>query len=398
MRVLEAVVVVCVSIVAGAACESTAARDAGPLQGDGEAPDAREIPANDTGSGTDSDSGSAPGPDAGPDVDRDAGPASIDSGSRVATPVYFTFVSHNERTLTRFDYVRATRAGYEAFRGNLLRLVDLLARHGAPLSYQTDYVVLDGVARYEAAVLAADPTPTGGRALFDYLTAERGLSLEAHAHECITGVGGGCGDMPYNYADVVAQIRAVTGITPPPIIGGTSGIERPLDDWTACIRGNVFPETWCPEVLTRYVHRPGHCRDGCDDHLSGAWQPSALTPEGFGVHDPDGTLVCLGSAYSFSTALGGGGDGDTQPVESVRELLGMIDSGEISPGRLVTSSLMISEDRIDDSYLAALEGIVVELEELARGGRVVFATHPQIVAAWRAGGAVPSIIAHGNRL
>ena len=172
-----------------------------------------------------------------------------------------------------------------------------------------------------------------------------------------------------------------------------------MSDWIGCIRGNVLPETWCPEVLTRYVHTPGHCRDRCDDFLSGAWRPSALTPEGFGVHAPEGALVTLGNGYSFSRDLGDGRVhvDATQPVESVRELLGMIDSGAIAPGSIVTSSLMLSEDEISDAYLATLEGMIVELEALAVGGRVVFATHPQIVDAWRAAGSVPSIIEHGNR-
>ena len=331
--------------------------------------------------------------DAGTNSSADAQPDA--PAAAVASPVYFTVVIHNERTLTRFDRFRSSIQGYETYRAALLRIADLLVKYKVKLSYQSDYLLMDAVEKHEATVLAKDGSKTNGKKLYNYLVEDLGFSLEAHAHECILNTGNPslCSDKQYNYADVVARIREVTGISPPAIIGGTSSSERPLSEWTSCIQGNVYKEKWCPEALTVFAGADGGHAVGSDDLHSGVWRPTSLTSTEFLVDNPSGKLAYIGSGYLFS-ALFGARNVVTEPVTGIQKLVSMVDAAAIAKGKIVTSSIVITVDKfIDEDYYDELDTLLGQLKPLLDSGKVVAATYPEVLANWRASyGSVPNIV------
>ncbi len=282
-------------------------------------------------------------------------------------------------------------------RTNVLRMAGLIAKYNARLSYQTDYVVLDGIEAYEAALLAQNPAATNNKPLFRYLTEDLNVSLEPHAHECIPGRGNQslCKDKAYNYADVVARIRQVTGLTPAAIMGGTSAKERSLEELTTCIAGNVFTtESWCPEALTVFAGDDGGHETGGDDLHSGVWRPKSLSPTtDFATDNPLGKVSYIGSGYLFSTVLGSK-KVEKEPIDGVRTLLSLVDSKTIESGKILTTTVMIPEDTmLDNDLYDELETILADAKKLADEGRIVHATYPQVLSAWRGNyGSVANIV------
>ncbi len=297
------------------------------------------------------------------------------------TPIYLTIFSHNERTATRYDRYATDPAGYATWRAAMIEVARLLHDRGVRYSWQTDYLMVDAIERYEADALAADPGPTGGLPLLTYFADELGVSIEPHAHECVDPpLRGDCTREPYDYADVAARIEQVSGITPAPVIGGTSEAERSLDDFTSCIGGNVFAVPWCPRILTGFAGTTGG--HTTDDHHSGVWRPSGFDAAGFLTDDPDGVIANVGRGYSLG-AFGAFGGASIDPLTFITGLAERLRTGEAPPGRIYTATVNFNEDTlIENDLLDDIASVLDTLQPLVDEGRVVYANFPEVVAAW----------------
>lgn len=317
-------------------------------------------------------------------------------GGADSTPVLVTVFSHNERTRMRFDRFRTDPAAYAEWRQAMIDVVRLFARYGVRYSWQTDFVILEAIQNFEAKALADDPTATDGLPIVTWMADEMGVSIEPHAHECITPPAvGDCGDQPYNYADVAALIEEVTGHVPAPVIGGTSAAERTIDDFAECLEGNVFDAVWCPSVLIGFAGAEGG--HATDDNHSGVWRPSGFADADFLVHDSDGALVNIGRGYSlglFSTD--GLAISQVHPLDFVTGLADRLERGEAERGKVYTATLNFNEDAlVDDDLYDDIEAVLEVLAPLAADGRIVYANFPETVAAWDAWyGSEPNIYAY----
>ncbi|RMH66839.1 MAG: hypothetical protein D6683_18300 [Actinomyces sp.] len=310
------------------------------------------------------------------------------------TPVFLTVFSHNERTASRYDAYATDPAGYAVWRAALLDVARLLHERGVRYSWQTDYLMVDAIERFEADALAADPGPTDAKPLITYLVEDLGVSVEPHAHECIDPPRvGDCTREPYDYADVVARITEVTGVVPAPVIGGTSEAERSLEEFAACIPGNVTDKPWCPTILTGFAGtRGGHATD---DHHSGVWRPSGFGAEDFLVDDPSGRIANVGRGYSLG-AFSSFGGAEVDPLTFITDLADRLADGRAPAGRMYTATLNFNEDAlIERDLLDDIAAVLDALQPLVDEGRVIYANFPEVIAAWEHHyGAEPNIFAY----
>jgi hypothetical protein len=291
--------------------------------------------------------------------------------------------SHNERTLPRFDRFRSEPSAYASWRQAMIEVVHLLHDHDVHYSWQSDYLIMEAVDTFEAAALAAEPGATNGLPILRWMAEEMGVSIEPHAHECIEPPRtGDCTDRNYNYADVAHVIETVSGITPAPVIGGTSEAERSVTEFGECIHGNVFDVDWCPTILMGFAGaQGGHTTD---DHHSGVWRPAGFDATGFLTHDPNGPLLNVGRGYGFG-GFSTGRSAGPEPAEFITGLAERLRSGDATPGRIYTATINFNEDAlVDGEVLDSLGALLDELAPLAANGRVVYANFPEVAAAWEA--------------
>ncbi len=300
------------------------------------------------------------------------------------TPIYLTIFSHNERTIARYARFRDNLDDYLVYRRNLVDVAELLHRYGVHYAWQTDYLILEAMDKFEDQALALDPEATGDKPVLRYLVEDLGVSVDPHAHECITPPNrGDCGDRQYNYADVAYLIGELGGVEPTGVIGGTSEAERTLADFASCIEGNVHDFSWCPDILTGYAGvSGGHSND---DHHSGVWRPTEFNDTDFLTHDPSGALANVGRGYSLG-AFSGASFGDPtapQPLDYIEGLADRIASGEAPAGVMYTATLNFNEDQfIDNGWLDKLEEILTRLQPLVDEGRVVYSNFVETVDIW----------------
>ena len=304
------------------------------------------------------------------------------SSSSTVTPIYLTIFSHNERTIARYGKFRDNLDDYLTYRANLIDVAELLHRYGVHYGWQTDYLVIEAMDKFEEQALAMDPEATSGKPVLQYLVEDLGVSVDPHAHECITPPNrGDCGDRDYNYADVAYVIGELGGVEPTGVIGGTSEAERTVGDFGSCIQGNVYDYAWCPDVLTGYAGvSGGHAND---DHHSGVWRPTEFNDTDFLINDPAGPLANVGRGYSLG-AFSGSTFGGPNPLDYIEGLAERLRTGEAEPGRMYTATLNFNEDQfIENDWLDTLEGILVRLQPLVDEGRVIYTNFVETVDVWK---------------
>lgn len=300
------------------------------------------------------------------------------------TPVYLTFFSHNEDS---WQSMVSSRPGYLAYRDDLLERLHLLRDAGVVLDWQSDWAVLDAVARFDTGEVTAS---TNGKNIVRYLAEDLGFSPDPHGHL-----------VQYNYADIARLFRNL-GVEPAPVIGGvlfascgTGGELLSLVDWQADgeigadgrVHGRVFPqETWKPEILSV----PAFAGHWFDEMSSGVWKPGTL--ETFHLHDPVRGIVYVGQGDPHDQTLLGVTHASGSPVfgiegSYVRELVDKLRRGELPDGRMHTASLHIRDRKTPDAGGADTNVRLAEMLDVLRpgldAGEIVSVTYPEAVRLWQ---------------
>ena len=324
-----------------------------------------------------------------PAAPGDAGPVQAsDSGVQASSsPIYFTIFTHNERTLSRYGSLRENEEDYQEFRTTLLQVATMLHDYGAKYSWQTDYVFLEAYETFEDTLLAADLTATNGKPMLRYLVEDLGVSVEAHAHDCISP-----SDYPsnacveegkaYNYADVAYLIETLGEVTPPPLVGGITA--RPLSYFADCVVANEHPYTWCPEIVTGYNDGRGHV-PGADDFTSGVWRPSELRGDAFHEHNASSNILFIGNGAYFTEELAANWHGkEINNRDYINALIEQIETGQAPQDQIYTVSLFLAEftNRDYDGF-ETLESYLRDfLKPLIDDGKLVPMTFPQVAQVW----------------
>ncbi|MBP7867361.1 MAG: hypothetical protein KA419_15605 [Acidobacteria bacterium] len=300
------------------------------------------------------------------------------------TPVYLTFFSHNEDS---WQGMVSTRSGYLEYRNDLLERLHLLRDAGVVLDWQSDWAVLDAVARFDTGEVTAS---TNGKNIVRYLAEDLGFSPDPHGHL-----------VQYNYADIARLFRDL-GVDPAPVIGGvihascgTGGELLSLVDWRAdgevgadgLVHGRVFPqETWRPEILSV----PAFAGHWFDEMSSGVWNPGTL--ETFYLHDPARGIVYVGQGDPHDQTLLGATHASGSPVfgaqgSYVRELVDKLRRGDLPDGTMHTASLHIRDKKTPDAGGAETNDRLAEMLGVLRpfmdAGEIVSVTYPEAVRLWQ---------------
>jgi len=128
-------------------------------------------------------------------------PAQNPVNSQTQTPIYLTFITHNEDAEpynTNFNY-------YILRRNIIVQLADYVQTHNVKWDFQSDWRFLLGVRNFDTGSVILN---TNGKNIIKWLTEDKGVECDPHAHE-----------NAYNYADV-AYLHTQLGITPNKIVGG----------------------------------------------------------------------------------------------------------------------------------------------------------------------------------
>ncbi|MBI2899095.1 MAG: hypothetical protein HYY17_02855 [Planctomycetes bacterium] len=300
--------------------------------------------------------------------------AAVPPASPADTPVYVTIYSHNERTLSRFGGFRESLAGYLEFREGMIFNAKLIASYGLKYNWQSDYVILEAIAQWEKLALEADPSRTNGKHVLRYLAEDLGVSIEVHAHESQNPEPFRFAAPP-NYADLARMVWEIAGIEVPPLMGGSTPAERSLEELAQGIAGNVYETTWFPKILSGFAYQAGH-GPGADSSLSGVWRPSELSDGGYAVHDDASPVIAIGGGNGFGSF--------EDSLAYLDELTAKLASGQVPGGRIYTASITFPEDHMLEADLRAeFEAALVRLKALADAGKIVAATHPGVIQAWK---------------
>lgn len=290
-----------------------------------------------------------------------AGNASAKSASAavfVVTPVYLTFVMHNEEPGGSggcYGYLE-NKQTYLKDRETLRQLVETLKNKGAKFDWQSDWAFLKAAALYDTGDAVNN---TNGKNIVRWMKEDMGVSVDPHGHET-----------QYNYADVAYLIKQL-GVTPSSVAGGF--LYYPYDNsqgWEK-FRNPIQASTntdasysWRGEILWgagTYLHQ------GDDEDSSGIWKPK--DKYAFGSHDEAGNLINVGNAGSSMT--------------KVPDMIQRIDSGELQAGKIYTVSHFVAQCGLSSVTISSIAQSLDGLQGYVNQGKLIHATLPEAVQLWQ---------------
>ncbi|MBN1542585.1 T9SS type A sorting domain-containing protein [candidate division KSB1 bacterium] len=268
--------------------------------------------------------------------------------------VYVSLFMHNEDSaLGPFDQAE-TRDRYSVQRNGLVRFGTMIREQGIPFCWQSDWVFLEGVLRYETADLMA---LTNGKNLVRWLKEDIGMSIDPHSHE----------HYGYNYADVAHLIDSL-GVEPTDVIGGHiyDPYSEKYQDWErfrSPLQGEKYPEVFWPGRILIGSGTPNHVADPAP---SGVWRPRGKYD--YWSDDPDGNIVCVGQY--------------TGDVAGVVELVQLYQNGLVSPEKILTASIYVGQSFPSGAIEEYEETVVKPLVEMQERGEIRIVDFVELVEIW----------------
>ncbi|MCF7861242.1 hypothetical protein K9M79_03265 [Candidatus Woesearchaeota archaeon] len=298
--------------------------------------------------------------------------------TKVVPPVYVTFYSHNE-VGGYWQNLLESESDYNIYRQDLVNKINLLKDYGVVLNWEADSVVLLAMQEWETG-----DASTNNKNILRWMVEDMGMVVDPHAAK----------DPEYTYADLAYMIEEF-GIESSKVTGGYLVYEcgdEPGElaqiDWKenigigsdGYIHGKKYPSnSWKPVIVAQAAMR-GHVYD---EFSSGVWKPSE---EDFFVHDSDEDYIYVGEGYPHTIELvgetnSGGTTIWTSEAEYVKELVSMIESGELPADKIYTASVHVRDDPMTSTY-DELEGVLESFSELHDAGKVVFLDYESVADIW----------------
>jgi hypothetical protein len=299
-----------------------------------------------------------------------------EAGNRME-PIYVTFFSHNE---DEQDWQRLLNdeQEYLHYRSVLIAKIKLLHQYNAVVNWESEYVVLNAMKKYEKGDLLK---ATNGKNVLRWMVEDMGMKVDPHGHL-----------FQYNYADLAYLIESL-GVKPSSVVGGfelfkCGQVPGKLDqvNWKksleinedGTIRGRKFPHySWRPVILGQ----PGMMGHVFDEFSSGVWHPE----EGgdFLKNQINGKFIYIGQGYPFgATNLGGNYREKFNSINYITELSDKIRTGQAPAGKIYTCSMLMRDDYQPVS-MELLKKTLEALQDLARSGRIVYKDYESVAQIWR---------------
>ncbi|MBL8144189.1 MAG: hypothetical protein JNM38_23950 [Acidobacteria bacterium] len=286
------------------------------------------------------------------------------AGAQSAAPsrVFVTFVSHNDESFSNEPcrWVGSDRARYITNRAAIVEAAQRILEAGATWDVQSDWEYLTRVQQWDDEQARG---ATDGKNIVRWLAeiAPARIVVDAHSHE----------RSGYNYADVAALVQAL-GAPDTGIVGGFIYTPARSETWTkfrAPLTGKRFPSfAWQPQAIWGGASR-NHVNDS---NASGIWRPASATA--FHTDDPAQRLVNIGNAT-----------GGILAIDGTIDLLDRLGAGQLPPGRMYTSTIMIPQCELDNdpAVLASVASITQTLAPYVARGDLAWATLPEMLRIWR---------------
>ncbi|MDD3084213.1 MAG: hypothetical protein PHP82_04280, partial [Candidatus ainarchaeum sp.] len=295
--------------------------------------------------------------------------------------VYVTWFSHNEKE-GYWDSLIKDEQKYVLYREDLVEKIKLLHSYGIKLNWETDYIVVQAMQKWETGELLDN---TNGKNILKWMSEDMDVIIDPHRHPS-----------NYSYADIAYEIKKA-GIEPSGILGGfriyecadpnipmsfsqVDYMEESSINFDGTINGNVYDYTWKVDILVQPANN-GHT---FDSWTTGVWRPDVNGD--FFEHDPNGKFITIGQGYSHTkTLIGGTNSGGTKILydgaEYVIELLSKIDSGELPSEKIYTTSVHFRDTMIETTY-EDIEKVLKEYEPLVESGKVIYADYDSVAKIW----------------
>ncbi|MEN9798359.1 MAG: hypothetical protein RL653_2055 [Pseudomonadota bacterium] len=246
-----------------------------------------------------------------------------------------------------------SRAQYLDVRQQLLDTARAFRAHGHAWVFQPDWKLLLAALEFEDSSTRAS---TGGKNVLRYLREDLGVVVDPHSHE----------KSGYNYTDVAALLDQL-GVGGSTVIGGhvwDPGLSQfaHWDRFRTAQPGSKYPAfSWRGDILMGHG-TPNHVNDPT---VSGVWRPR--DPDHFFEDEPTGNITAVGDY--------------THEISGISTLLGLYDSGAVSPSCMLTSTYHLTPAQLANP--AAVEtDVLAPLDALVAGGRVVVTDFTSLVDTW----------------
>lgn len=275
-----------------------------------------------------------------------------------ATPVYLTFVTHNEENeiYNNFNY-------YILRRNITVQLADYVVQKGVKWNFQSDWKFLVAVKNFDTGNVVSN---TNGKNLIKWLTEDMGISCDPHAHE-----------NQYNYADV-AYLHTQLGITPAPIVGGFIYNQiiggNNWEDLEDGQHGRIYTSYfWQPDILWG-GGTPLHVNDPMN---YGAWKPQSMA--NYYVHDTSKHLTLIGNGCSnkiFDTTA------VTTALNKIRNLMNALEYKLIPDTGFYTAVVFMSVGQFNTTQLNKMKQFIDTMSIYVSQGKVQWKTIGELYDYW----------------
>ncbi len=281
------------------------------------------------------------------------------SFTQTKTPVYLTFVTHNEESEpynTNFTY-------YLLRRNAVVQLANTVAARGVKWDFQSDWRFLVAVKQFDTGSVVSN---TNGKNLIKWLVEDKGIQCDPHAHE-----------NAYNYADI-AYLHEQLGITSTKVVGGflynqiVNG--NNWENLETGIFGRVYTNYfWKPDILWG-GGTPGHVND---PQNYGAWKPQSMANYFF--HDSTKHLTLIGNGCGnkiFDTS-----DVNTS-IQTVKNIVNAVSYGVLPDTGFYTANVFMSIGQLNVSQINKMTQFIDSMDSLVAEGKIQWKNINEIYGIW----------------
>ena len=309
-----------------------------------------------------------------PNTPENTGDSTTEDGatSNARTRVYAVIVSHNEQDVNaKCQPVLNEEARWHENRSLTLAFASAIVESGGAYDLQTDFRWLEQMQAWETE---AERAETDGDNLLAYLASAfpGQVVVDAHNH-----------DTSHNYADVAYLLRE-SGVPDTRVVGGHVWYPVESADWERFrdpLPGIAHDTLWSPAILwggATLQHA------GPDSEASGVWRPRSAVD--YHEDDPEGTLIVMGNFVDAKFEIGQGG--------GIQILLDELRAGNHPEGVMLTVSVFFDQCGLTEEDVAQVVALIEKHKSDVEAGDLVWATVPDLIAAWETDYGARAYIAH----
>ncbi len=272
-------------------------------------------------------------------------------------PVHVVLFTHIEdNTPTGTLGTQQSKDHYTLVRNKMIAMANLALNYNVKWSFQPDWKILRAALLYEDSLTMIG---TNGKNFLRYMKEDLGAIIDPHSHE----------KFGYNYTDV-AHLLDSLGVGGSTVIGGhvwdpSLPQFQNWDRFRVPVAGLIYPWAYWRGNILMGSGTPNHVND---PKISGVWRPKDRY--NYFVDDSLGNIACIGQYKS--------------DIAGINELIGLYDSGIVTPNKMLTSSYHITPSSITaQNGIAIIESTIIQPLDLLRDqGKIKLTDFTTLIEDW----------------